>query len=210
LKELSECRDNTDSDCYCLNTELTKSVIDCVNAHKKDNAEAAAAMQHFAGICAPHLGENPVPINYVPPTLTVAPPAAASTAPVTVITVSATQVVPVTYSTGQSQGLTIPSSSTTVTVSTVATVPQVGFSTYSTGTTPEAGLVVGTPAPAPASTVANVPAATTAVSPSGYGAATPSGPAAATSPIALSNSGSGLVTPGMAGVGAIIMAMLAL
>ncbi|KAK4620395.1 hypothetical protein CLAFUW4_11578 [Fulvia fulva] len=73
----------------------------------------------------------------------------AASIPCTTITYSTEYPVPVTYTTGENQGNTIPSSSTTSTIITTVTVPQVQMTTYTvtqgSSTQEQPGLGYGTP-----------------------------------------------------------------
>ncbi|KAL5398480.1 hypothetical protein PMIN06_011785 [Paraphaeosphaeria minitans] len=74
LKLKSECKDNTDSACYCKVPDLTDNVVDCVKAYGTDE-EVQQALSYFVGICAPQIPENPQIIDkctgvpLAPPTL---------------------------------------------------------------------------------------------------------------------------------------------
>ncbi|KAF1987185.1 hypothetical protein K402DRAFT_392884 [Aulographum hederae CBS 113979] len=103
----------------------------------------------------PAVSSGPIAPPPAPPAVSsgpVAPPApapaptSAPAVPYTTVTISQVVTVPCTYSTGESAGNTIPSSSTTSMLSTEVTVPQVGF----TSSGSSVGLIpAGTPAPAP-------------------------------------------------------------
>ncbi|KAF2006932.1 hypothetical protein P154DRAFT_517384 [Amniculicola lignicola CBS 123094] len=84
LEVQTECKDNTDVQCYCKNADFTKNVIDCVSAWST-NEQIQEALQYLIGICASYVPQNPgiitncpsnVPIN---PTTTPAAPPPAST-----------------------------------------------------------------------------------------------------------------------------------
>ncbi|KAF2748068.1 hypothetical protein M011DRAFT_493955 [Sporormia fimetaria CBS 119925] len=174
----SQCKDNTDSDCYCKNPEFTKSVIECVAAWSTDD-ETQQALQYLLGICASHVPENPglitdcptnVPINPTPPpeapvgpsttadsSLTTAAPESSIVAnppevPVTTITFETTIEAPCSCA---------ESTTETSTFSTTITVPQVIFITQTPAQPPAPGatpsdvpvdLVPGTPPSVPAET----------------------------------------------------------
>ena len=55
---VTECKDNSDSDCFCKNDELIKNVHECLPAWASDE-EASAAASYLMGLCAPHIPENP-------------------------------------------------------------------------------------------------------------------------------------------------------
>ncbi|GIZ37325.1 hypothetical protein CKM354_000077500 [Cercospora kikuchii] len=102
--------------------------------------------------------------------------------PCTTITYSSELVIPATYSTGESQGATIPSSSCTTQYVTTVTVPQVQITTYTvteSGSTHDVpGLGYETPPPAPSSTEVSPEGSTSAPPPpASYPITTDSGPA---------------------------------
>ncbi|KAI0384511.1 hypothetical protein F5Y04DRAFT_248491 [Hypomontagnella monticulosa] len=146
------CKDNTDSACYCPDAAFTKNIFTCLYAYGESDEVISEAISYFQGICAPFVPTNPgiatgaetiTSILTVTPT---APPAAA----VTTIEVATTVVVPCTNEAGE----TIPSSSSTVTVSMSLTVPGVIFTTVSSGPSSTGVVVV------PGTYSATVPAAT--------------------------------------------------
>lgn len=70
-----DCKDNTDSSCYCVKPEFTKNVIDCISARCGSDDEISKALQYFIGICAEHVPKNPsivgdcpsyIPLNPTP------------------------------------------------------------------------------------------------------------------------------------------------
>ncbi|KAL8948049.1 MAG: hypothetical protein Q9222_005730 [Ikaeria aurantiellina] len=79
------CKDNSDYNCYCQNADFTKAVQSCVSAWGADNNIIQAALSFLAGICAPHVSNNPGIITNVPKTITLVPtpaaPAPTSSAP---------------------------------------------------------------------------------------------------------------------------------
>ncbi|KAI1343201.1 hypothetical protein F5Y15DRAFT_369246 [Xylariaceae sp. FL0016] len=121
------CKDNTDSSCYCPDNTFVQNVFACLAAHGESDEVVSEAISYFQGICAPFIPSNPG-IATGAETYTTVLTATATAAPtaVTTIMVTATTVVPCT----NSEGLTIPSSSSTVTISTTMTAPQVIFTTY--------------------------------------------------------------------------------
>lgn len=179
---LTKCVNNADSDCYCKDSSFTKNVQDCVCSWTEDSDVIQSALSYLAGICAPHVPENPGIITGVPKTITLAPiplasPTGASgtgdlvTAPsnptpptppaVTTISIVQTVTVPCTFSSGISAGQPIPASSTVSLLSTRVTVPQVNFATQqpaegATGS-PDIILAAGSPAPVSAIPTATSP-----------------------------------------------------
>ena len=97
--------------------------------------------------------------------------------PVTTITYSSSTLVPATYSSGESMGFTIPSSSTYATIDTTITVPQVQFTTSTitlagSTSTISVGLAAGSPSAAPAYPTNTAGPIAGVAAPSGYGAGT--------------------------------------
>ncbi|GAB1311796.1 hypothetical protein MFIFM68171_02006 [Madurella fahalii] len=141
------CLDNTDASCYCPDAAFVKNVYECFYAHGESDAIIAEAVAYFQGICAGFVGQNPGIATDATVTTYITVTATPTVAPVyTTVIVDATTVVPCTDEAGE----TIPNSSTTVTVSTSMTVPQVGFTTGTTGGVDiipitAAPIVTGTP-----------------------------------------------------------------
>jgi hypothetical protein len=127
---LVSCADNTDTACYCPDATFVKSVYDCLYAHGETDAIIAEAVAYFQGICAPYVGQNPGVATDATVTSYITVTAQPTVAPVyTTVVVDTTVVVPCTDEAGQP----IPSSSTTAVINTSMTVPQVGFTTGTTG-----------------------------------------------------------------------------
>ncbi|KAK4145723.1 uncharacterized protein C8A04DRAFT_26468 [Dichotomopilus funicola] len=170
------CKDNTDAACYCPDATFVKTVFNCLYAHGETDEIIAEAVAYFQGICGKWIGSNPGIATDATVTTYITVTAAPTVAPVyTTIVVDVTTVVPCTDDNGQE----IPSSSTTVTVNTSVTVPQVGFTT---GTSDEVGVgpVTGAPTDGPGATGS---AATTAASATGTGGYFPSGTTTGSVPI---------------------------
>lgn len=234
---LTTCANNADSDCYCKDSNFTTNVQDCVSSWTEDSDEIQSALSYLAGICAPHVPENPGIITGVPKTITLAPiplatpagpsatgdlvtapinPSPPTPAPVTTISIVQTVTVPCTFSAGISAGQPIPSSSTTSLLSTKVTVPQVQFATQkpaegATGS-PNIILAAGSPAPVPAiptATSPSVPYSSTAGTTFATGVL-PSGqrPPANTSLASLFTGGAGRVAAG--NMGAVMVGFMAL
>ncbi|KAI1436381.1 hypothetical protein GGR50DRAFT_686428 [Xylaria sp. CBS 124048] len=188
-----KCKDNTDSACYCLDSNLVNNVYSCLYAHGETDEIISEAIIYFQGICAPYVSSNPgiaTGAADITTVLTVSPTPFAS---YTTIGVTATTIVPCTNEVGE----TIPSSSSTVVISTAMTVPQVVFTTITAATgadTPSVGIVPGTypaftatatpttPIPASSGVFAPYPAGTGSafstyiIPPSGYPMRTPATP----------------------------------
>ena len=141
---MSGCKDNADSNCFCGNAEFIKKVMGCISAWSGSDSETQAAASYLMGLCASHVSTNPAIITACPSTVTPGPspagytpssagpitsaPVPGKSAPCTTITYSSSVVVPATYTTGVSSGLTVPASSFTTTLITTVTVPQVSLS----------------------------------------------------------------------------------
>lgn len=69
-----ECKDNTDSKCYCVKPEFTKQVIDCITARCHNDHDAGNALKYFIGICAEHVPQNPTIVGGCPPYIPLEPP----------------------------------------------------------------------------------------------------------------------------------------
>ncbi|KAL2198601.1 hypothetical protein P885DRAFT_67766 [Corynascus similis CBS 632.67] len=144
------CSDNTDTACYCPDATFVKNVYDCLYAHGENDAIVAEAIAYFQGICGSWAGQNPAIATGATITTYITVTATPTVAPIyTTVTVDVTTVVPCTDEAGE----VIPSSSTTVTVSTSLTVPQVGFTT---GSSSDVDVIPVTEAP---------PTVTTSLSP---------------------------------------------
>jgi hypothetical protein len=80
-----DCKDNTDSSCYCLKPEFTKNVIDCISARCGSDDEISKGLQYFIGICAEHVPKNPSIVgdcpSYIPLNPTPAAPPAGGESP---------------------------------------------------------------------------------------------------------------------------------
>ncbi|KAK7192720.1 hypothetical protein DPSP01_006852 [Paraphaeosphaeria sporulosa] len=189
LKLKSECKDNTDSACYCKVPDLTDNVIDCVKAYGTEE-EVKQALSYFVGICAPQIPENPhiidkcTDVPLAPPT---APVTSAPETPATTAAPEQPQTPGTTPAPAPEQPGSIPCTTITYGSSTY-TVPQVGFTTETPGapganpTEPIALYPAAptTPAPAPANPTAPYPIASGA---SGFTSVTfPTGTGAINSP----------------------------
>ncbi|AEO54787.1 hypothetical protein MYCTH_2297802 [Thermothelomyces thermophilus ATCC 42464] len=171
------CSDNTDAACYCPDATFVKNVYDCLYAHGESDAIIAEAIAYFQGICGNWAGQNPAIATGATITTYITVTATPTVAPVyTTVTVDVTTVVPCTNDAGE----VIPSSSTTVTVSTSLTVPQVGFTSGSS----DVDVIPVTSAP---------PAVTTSALPAGdSGSSSPAGPGAV---VTANGTFTGITTP---------------
>ncbi|KAB8078933.1 hypothetical protein BDV29DRAFT_165557 [Aspergillus leporis] len=136
LPLLPKCNSNAEPGCFCPSHEFTDKVISCIQAWGASKEEVQAALSYFTGICAPYVPGNPGIVTGIPTTITLIPtPAPTGVAPIT--------------GTGAAPNPTAAPSvpRTTITYSTyTVTVPQVGFSTGTSGHSTTVGLIPG-PAP---------------------------------------------------------------
>ncbi|KAI0399091.1 hypothetical protein F4802DRAFT_591017 [Xylaria palmicola] len=212
------CKDNTESSCYCPDNDFVNNVFTCLYAHGESDEVISEAVSYFQGICAPFVPSNPgiaTGAETITSVLTVTP-TATPIASYTTIQVIATTVVPCTDEVGE----VIPSSSSTVVVSTAMTVPQVIFTTI-TATSAGAGsssvaIIPGTyPAATPTPTSGGVsppfPTSsgiitfTTAPSAGGFPVSTP-----ATSSYPIATAGASHMGAGLGFLGMVAMAVAAL
>ncbi|KAI0431983.1 hypothetical protein F5Y09DRAFT_171359 [Xylaria sp. FL1042] len=207
------CKDNTESSCYCPDNAFVNNIFACLYAHGESDEVISEAVSYFQGICAPFVPSNPgiaTGAETITTVLTVTPTSIAS---YTTISVIATTVVPCTDSVGE----VIPSSSSTVVISTAMTVPQVIFTTYpaSGAASSSVAVIPGTyPVATPTATSAAVSVPyptgsavttfTTSPSAGGYPVSTP----ATTSPIA--TAGASRMGAGLGFLGIVVMAVAAL
>ncbi|KAL8945065.1 MAG: hypothetical protein Q9216_000049 [Gyalolechia sp. 2 TL-2023] len=70
---ITTCKDNSDSNCYCQDADFTKTVQECVSAWAANGDDVQGALSYLAGICAPHISQNPGIITNVPKTITLVP-----------------------------------------------------------------------------------------------------------------------------------------
>ncbi|KAH6973739.1 hypothetical protein BKA56DRAFT_619949 [Ilyonectria sp. MPI-CAGE-AT-0026] len=149
LDYVSECKDNTDTACYCPKQDFVNKVFNCLYAHGESDDVVAKAVTFFQGLCADYAGENPeivTGVDSITSIITVTGTTVITSAHYTTIVVATTVTEPCVVS-----GTTVEGSSTVKTVSTEVTVPQVGFTTG----------VSGVEVVAPSTTSAAAPYATT-------------------------------------------------
>lgn len=144
---VTDCSSINDYNCFCPNSNLTILVFECLSAHGASDSEISSAQTYFQGICAQYVPQNPAIITAAS-TLTAT---ATIAGPVVTINVYTTLVVPCTQSNGPA--------STTTTISSAVTVPQVVLTTI-TGSS--VGLAQGTQAPIATTAAAGVIATTMA------------------------------------------------
>lgn len=150
LQISTQCKDNTDKRCYCVNADFTKNVIDCVSAWCGTDEETKSALQYLIGICAEHVPENPKIIEDCPTYIPLSPTPATPTGGVTVG-------VSTTMTLSGTPAAETPCTTITYGSSSTITVPLVYFSTQTNvagaNPTEPVGLVPGTaPAQTPAAT----------------------------------------------------------
>ncbi|KAG7291732.1 hypothetical protein NEMBOFW57_001752 [Staphylotrichum longicolle] len=197
------CSDNTDAACYCPDATFVKNVYDCLYAHGETDSIIAEAVAYFQGICGKHVNENPAIATGATVTTYITVTAAPTVAPVyTTVIVDVTTVVPCTNDAGE----VIPSSSTTVTVSTSLTVPQVDFTTGSSGSVDvipitAAPVVTGTPGTGSGGVITSV--GSTVTRPTGTGSLRPT----TSSPVVIAGSGRVGASFGLAAVVAFLAAV---
>ncbi|KAJ4350185.1 uncharacterized protein N0V89_008806 [Didymosphaeria variabile] len=139
LKIKSECKDNTDSACYCKVPDLTDNVIDCVKAYGTEE-EVQQALSYFVGICAPQIPENPGIIGKCTDVPLAPPSAPVSSAPASSAPASSAPEAPATSAAGYTPA-------TTAAGETPATTPAPEQPTTPAPGQPETPAT--TPAPAP-------------------------------------------------------------
>ena len=212
--KLTKCQDNSDSNCFCNDPNFTKNVQECVSAWSNHQDQEAQALSYLAGICAPHIANNPGIITNIPSTITLQPTPAPATvsnspqsaavapggqtagpaAPLTTVSVSTTVTVQCSAYTSLTGSAALSAATasmnsgctTTSVLSTQVTVPQVAFTTPQPG---KVGLVAGTPAPAPA------PTTTAAAAPPVYTSANSPVVPVSAPPAPVASTGTGSTTP---------------
>ncbi|KAH6646963.1 hypothetical protein BKA67DRAFT_630320 [Truncatella angustata] len=139
------CKDNSDASCYCPDSQFVENVFTCIYAHGESDEEISEAVNYFQGICGNYAGSNPGIATAVPTYVSQVSPASSASASIyTTIVVDVTTVVPCTTSVGSTVS-TIAGSSSTIIISTAVTVPQVVFSSITSGaSTTDVAVVPGT------------------------------------------------------------------
>lgn len=139
------CKDNSDASCYCPDSQFVENVFTCIYAHGESDEQISEAVNYFQGICGNYAGSNPGIATAVPTYVSQVSPASSASASIyTTIVVDVTTVVPCTTSVGSTVS-TIAGSSSTIIISTAVTVPQVVFSSITSGaSTTDVAVVPGT------------------------------------------------------------------
>lgn len=183
LQVNTQCKDNTDSECYCKIPDFTDNVLACVAARGTDE-EQSQAVQFFLGICAPAIPQNPGLVTNCPTQIPINPPAPTNPAPPTGGAPPATTTAPGAPAVPPSYPVTTVEAGGSTYV-----VPQVGFTVQPSNapganpTEPVALYPGVTPAP--------VPAVTTAPGAAPY----PTGPSGLTSVVKPTGTGAGGAAP---------------
>ncbi|KAL2001403.1 hypothetical protein VTN02DRAFT_1809 [Thermoascus thermophilus] len=118
-----KCDSNSDISCFCPYSDFTDKVIECVQSWGASEDEVQAALSYFTGICAAYVPQNPGIVTAIPTTVTLVPVPAGtdSTNPPAAAPVTAAPA---------------PVPRTTITYSSIkVTVPMVGFTTVTEGST---------------------------------------------------------------------------
>jgi hypothetical protein len=161
----TDCKDNSDVDCYCKKAEYTKNVIQCVTAYGIDTTEIQKALSYFIGICAAYVPQNPGLITNCPssiPLTGASPPPASSTpnSPVTVSSSSAPDVPSVILTTVvvSTSITTCPAGQTITDAGKTTVLPTPSISTiYVTSTSTICTKCAAPPASTPAAPVSSAP-----------------------------------------------------
>jgi hypothetical protein len=120
---VEQCKDNSDSKCYCPSKPFVDEIFKCLYAHGESDDIIAEAVSFFQGICAPFIPQNPgiaTGADEVTQIITVTGTPTVTSLPYTTVVVIETITEP-----AVSEGTTIEGSSTVKTISTEVTVPQV-------------------------------------------------------------------------------------
>jgi len=126
----TNCNDSADPACFCKNQEFIKEVVDCIDSYSSDDGAVGKAIAYFAGLCRPHVPENPgCVLGNTPDRITITVP---RSVPVTTIVATVTQTVPCDPTV--ISGTTV--TETTKTVPYTATVPQIDIQPTDAAPTP--------------------------------------------------------------------------
>ena len=122
---MSECMNNSDSNCFCGKESYIENVMGCIGAWSTSDEEADVAASYLMGICTAHVPANPAIITAYSLPSQLGPLRATHTvaASRTTITFTAILIVALTQSTGTCAGLPIPGSSYTAQLVKTVTVP---------------------------------------------------------------------------------------
>jgi hypothetical protein len=191
------CKDNTDSTCFCQDEQFISSVYGCISSWGiGNNSTMQSAINYLVGVCAPFIPANPAIVTACPSSIPIRPTPSPQSVPSMVATISGEGAQPtptpnnIPYTT-----IAIPELSTTCVVPIVA---------FTTSTGPEGTNVVLVPSgssgagmiTAPLSYATPTSLATYAYGPSGNFSAT----ATSAGPIQFQGAAPKSVMPWMAGV----------
>jgi len=157
-----KCKDNADVGCYCPDKEFINQVLGCIYSYGENDNQIFEAIQFLQGMCAPWVGKNPAVITGAEPItsiITVTGTPRVTSVDYTTVVIATTVVEPCVTS-----GSTIPGSSTTRTISTEVTVPDISITMGSTAA-PEVPAPTNGPAPTEGGPAENPGATTLAPSP---------------------------------------------
>jgi len=128
--KLTQCKDNSDSDCFCKDSHFTTNVQQCISAWSNHEDQEQGALSYLAGICAPHIPANPGIVLNVPSGMNLAPMPPWSSSPAQPSLTSAPtgpatlhMQTPETLATGGTEPPATPAPQTVVSVSTTVTIP---------------------------------------------------------------------------------------
>ena len=65
---MTDCKGNTDSFCYCKDSEFISKVMGCINSNSDSSSQASSAASYLRGICAEYVSQNPAIITAGPST----------------------------------------------------------------------------------------------------------------------------------------------
>ncbi|GFF41417.1 extracellular serine-threonine rich protein [Aspergillus udagawae] len=152
LSLLPKCNSNSDASCFCPSSEFTDKVIACVQSWGASQSEVQAALSYFTGICAAYVPKNPGIVTAIPSTITLVPTINPTGADAVTAQPTGGATATPTGGAAVTPAPQAPSAPcTTITYSSyTVTVPQVAFSTATSGSTTTVGLI---PGPAPTSGV---------------------------------------------------------
>ncbi|VUC20791.1 unnamed protein product [Clonostachys rosea] len=155
LHLVEQCKDNLDVACFCPNADFVEKTFQCIYSYSGSDDIVAESIAFFQGMCAGYVGENPAIVTGID-TIT------------NIISVTGTPVVSVPYTTVLiettltepcvSGGTTIPDSTTTRTISTEVTIPNISVpSATATATAGPSTTGANSPANPSASTLTTKP-----------------------------------------------------
>jgi hypothetical protein len=74
LSDVPHCKDNTDHECWCQEEQFITDVYSCFTSWEPEMLIVQAAVYYLAGLCAPHVPQNPAIVTACPPGVVIAPP----------------------------------------------------------------------------------------------------------------------------------------